>query len=208
MKSKESVTQSIAMKKYQSVQQFFDELECFQIETVKLRRVVQSMGLEETLKWSMPVYVGNGKNVVGIFVTKTYFGLWFYQGALLKDENDVLMNAQKGKTKALRQWRMTSEKDIKVRLIKKYILEASALAAAGKEIKPNRNKPVIVPVELTKALSQFPGAKKQFEAMTKGRRREYADYIAGAKRVETKQKRIDKIIPMILDSVGLNDKYR
>ena len=38
--------------------------------------------------------------------------------------------------------------------------------------------------------------------------REYADYVAAAKRDETKQRRIDKILPMIAKGVGLNDKYR
>ena len=38
--------------------------------------------------------------------------------------------------------------------------------------------------------------------------REYCDFIADAKREETKLKRLDKVIPMILKSIGLNDKYR
>ena len=44
--------------------------------------------------------------------------------------------------------------------------------------------------------------------MTKGKQREYAEYIADAKREETKSKRLEKIIPMILANQGLNDKYR
>ena len=196
------------MKKFESADEFFYELKGFRDETIKLRSVVDSLGLDETLKWGMPVYVGGGKNIVGIFVAKTYFGLWFYQGALLKDTDKVLVNAQEGKTKALRQWRMTSKKDIKVRLIKKYILEAVALAEAGKEIKPNRSKPVVVPPELIEALQQNRSAQAIFEKMSKTCRREYADYISEAKRDETKRRRIEKLIPMILAKVGLNDQYR
>jgi uncharacterized protein YdeI (YjbR/CyaY-like superfamily) len=82
------------------------------------------------------------------------------------------------------------------------------LARRGVEIKPERNKPLTVPAELRAALRKRGKAKTSFEAMTAGKRREYADYVASAKRDETKQKRIDKILPMIESGIGLNDKYR
>jgi len=196
------------MKKFSSVQAYFSSQDEWSAEIDRLREIVQSVGTLETLKWSMPVYMSNGKNVVGISAMKSYFGLWFFQGALLKDPDGVLVNCQEGKTKAMRQWRFTSKKEIKSRLIKKYVLEAVVLAEQGKEIKPNRNKPIVMPPELSKALVANQAAKIRFNAMNKTCRREYADYISEAKREETKLRRVEKIIPMILDSVGLNDKYR
>ena len=196
------------MKKPKSVQQFLNELESFKSETNKLREVVASIGLEECIKWAMPVYVFKKKNVVGIFASRNYFGLWFYQGALLKDEANVLVNAQEGKTKALRQWRMTKKSEIKVRLIRQYVAEAMGLVDQGAEIKPDRNKPIVIPVELAKALAKNKKAKTAFDALSKSYRREYTDYISEAKRDSTKVKRIEKIIQMICESVGLNDKYR
>ena len=50
-----------------------------------------------------------------------------------------------------------------------------------------------------------PGADFSLSPLFK---REYAEYIASAKQHATKQKRIDKILPMIEAGVGLNDKYR
>ena len=44
--------------------------------------------------------------------------------------------------------------------------------------------------------------------MTLGKRKEYAAYVIEAKREETKVKRLEKIKPMILEGIGLNDKYR
>lgn len=196
------------MKRYESVESYIDGLENWQEESIKLRKILVSTGATETLKWSMPVYVANGKNVFGIFSSKKYFGIWFYQGALLADHDQVLINAQQGKTQAMRQWRFTSIKEIKVRQIKSYLIEAIGLAEAGKEIRPNRNKPVNIPALLTNALMERPQAKQAFEKLSKSCRREYADYIAEAKREETKIRRIEKIIPMIIDSKGLNDKYR
>ncbi len=51
-------------------------------------------------------------------------------------------------------------------------------------------------------------AKTSFATLNPGKRREYADYVASAKRNETKVKRIEKILPMIESGVGLHDKYR
>lgn len=196
------------MKKFKSVQAYFDQLEQWNVEAQKLREIVLSVGVEETLKWSMPVYVANGKNIVGISAMKSYFGLWFYQGALLDDSDGVLLNAQEGKTKAMRQWRFESKRQLKSRLIKKYVLQAVGLAEQGREIKPNRNRPVSIPPELARALASNKLAGIKFENMSKACRREYADYISEAKREQTKIRRIEKIMPMILDSVGLNDQYR
>ena len=64
---------------------------------------------------------------------------------LLADTEKVLVNAQEGKTKALRQWRFTSKKEIKVRAIKAYVKEAIELEKAGKRIGPDRAKALTVP---------------------------------------------------------------
>ncbi len=57
-------------------------------------------------------------------------------------------------------------------------------------------------------MRRYKGASAAFGLMRKGLQREYADYIASAKRDETKQRRVEKILPMIAKGVGLNDKYR
>ena len=44
--------------------------------------------------------------------------------------------------------------------------------------------------------------------MTKGKQREYADYVSDAKLEKTRLRRVEKILPLISSGVGLNDKYR
>lgn len=95
-------------------------------EIAKLREILLASGLEETIKWGQPTYTAGGKNVVGLGAFKSYFGLWFFQGAALEDDSGVLINAQPGKTKDLRQWRMTSAADIRPAVIKRYLKEAKA----------------------------------------------------------------------------------
>ena len=139
---------------------------------------------------------------------KSYVGLWFFQGALLADKESVLVSAQEGKTKALRQWRFTSKREIDARRIKAYVKEAIDLQKQGLEIKADRSKTVEVPKQLKQALKRNKNAHSCFGQLAKGKQREYADYIADAKREETKMKRLEKILPMIEAGKGLNDKYR
>ena len=198
----------MAMKKFQDVDQFFDALERNESELRRLRKIVNSTPLIETLKWSFPCYTHNGKNVLGLGSFKSYFGIWFFQGALLADPESVLQNAQEGKTAAMRQWRMSSSKDIKTRVIKAYIKEAIALVEEGKEVKPRQKKSLVMPDLLTAAFKKNKRAKTAFGNLTPGRQREYADHVSEAKREETKVKRIAKIIPMIIAGKSLHDKYK
>ena len=191
-----------------TVDDYIGNADRWQAELSRLREILRSTPLEETVKWGAPCYTHKGKNVVGLAAFKHWFCLWFHQGALLADGDKVLINAQEGTTKALRQWRMTSPKDIKAAMIRRYIKEAIAHIDTGTQIKADRAKPVLVPDELCKAMRRYKGATAGFRALNKGRQREYADYIASAKRDATKQKRIDKVLPMIKAGVGLNDKYR
>lgn len=177
-------------------------------ELEKLRTILIGAGLEESMKWGMPSYSAHGQLILGVGAFKNHFCLWFHQGALLTDKDRVLMNAQEGKTRAMRQWRMTSAKDIKPAMLKRYLKEAMANAAAGRAIKPQRNKPVKVPAQLKTALAKNRKAAAAFKALTPGKRRAYAEYITEAKREDTKERRIKKIIPMIATGAGLNDHYQ
>lgn len=174
-----------------------------------LRSVFSDLPVEETIKWGAPTYVFEGKNIVGLAAFKNYCGLWFFQGALLEDKQKVFINAQEGKTKAMLQWRFYSLKEIDINLIKEYILEAIENSKAGKEIKPKRNtKPIVIPEELKVAFSENEKLEAFFNEFTASKQREFCEYILSAKRATTKQTRLEKITPMILNKVGLNDKYK
>ena len=180
----------------------------WQLELTFLRDVLCSLSLKEEVKWGIPVYTINGKNVVGLGAFKSYVGLWFYQGALLADNEKVLVNAQEGKTRAMRQWRFTSVKELNKNLISKYVNEAIANQKQGREIKPAKAKAAAIPNELLTALKLDKRLKKAFASFTPYKQKEFAEYITEAKRVATKAARLEKIKPMILAAIGLNDKYR
>lgn len=196
------------MNKTKSVADYIAKSEFWVAELKLLRAILVQTGLQECIKWGAPCYTHNGKNVVGLGAFKSYFGLWFYQGALLKDANKKLINAQEGKTKALRQWRMTSAQEIKPAIIRRYVKESMANIDEGNEIKPARAKSVAIPDELRDALRNNSKFNAAFNNLTPGKKRDYAQYISEASRASTKLRRIEKSVPMIMKGQGLNDRYR
>lgn len=196
------------MKRFTTVEDFILGFPEWSEELKKLRHIALSTGLTEAIKWGAPAYLFQNKIVLGIGAFKSYVGLWFHQGGLLKDETNQLMNAQEGKTKALRQWRFDSAKDINEDLVSSYIYESIENFKLGKEIKPDKNKALKIPPELVKAFGSDNHLKSKFNELSKSKQREYADHISDAKRLETKLKRLEKIIPMINSGIGLHDKYK
>ncbi len=172
-----------------------------------LSTIIAKTELIETTKWGGTVYTVNGKNVIGIGGFKNFFTIWFFNGVFLKDEKNILVNANEGVTKSLRQWRFTSKDEINEKLILSYIQEAIENEKAGKFNKPAK-KETIVSVLFQKELDNNPGLKSAFEQFTQYKQYEFLEYIESAKREETKLSRIEKTIPMILENIGLNDKYR
>ncbi|MGI9206095.1 MAG: YdeI/OmpD-associated family protein [Woeseiaceae bacterium] len=196
------------MGRIKSVEDYIDKAAHWSGELVRLRNILQRTELTEEIKWGAPCYTYENKNIVSIGAFKSYFGLWFHQGALLPDEKKVLINAQEGKTKALRQWRMHSSRDIKPATVKRYVKAAIQLAKDGKSIGPAKKKSTRMPDELQSALKRDTDAAAKFAELTPGKQREYSDYISDAKRSATKQSRVQKIIPLIKSGAGLNDQYR
>ena len=196
------------MKKVNSVEEYIEVHSHFGKELSILRQIINSTELEETLKWSAPVYTLNGKNVLGLGAFKNHFGIWFFNGVFLKDEKQLLLAAQET-TKGLRQMRFESLSEIDKHAVLAYVKEAIENQKLGKETKPEKKgKTVIIPEELNDALKKDTRLKDAFKGLTPFKQREYTEYIDTAKRAETKQTRLEKIVPMILKGIGLNDKYK
>ncbi|WP_167609023.1 YdeI/OmpD-associated family protein [Maribellus sediminis] len=196
------------MNSFKTVDEYILNAENGREILIVLRDLLLTTELTENVKWGGPVYTVNGKNVVGIGAFKSYSGLWFYQGALLNDPQNVLISSSEGRTKALRQWRFESVDDIDPELLLEYVHEAIENQKQNKEIKADRNQPVVIPIELIEAFEEDPILKAGFQAFTKGKQREFADYISHAKQEKTRLARLQKVIPFIRQNIGLNDKYR
>jgi uncharacterized protein YdeI (YjbR/CyaY-like superfamily) len=175
-----------------------------------LRVLALKAGLQESFKWSIPVYTVQGKNVLGISAFKGHFGVWFFNGVFLRDPKNVLVNAQEGKTKSMRHWKFTTIDQIDQQEVLSYMKEAVENQKKGLVLNAEkRDKPkATVPILLASALEKNELAKTKFNALSPYKRNEYSEYIASAKQEKTKLFRLQKILPMIMEGIGFNDKYR
>ncbi|ARV11001.1 hypothetical protein BTO09_00990 [Gilvibacter sp. SZ-19] len=175
----------------------------------ELRAVLKQTEAVETVKWGIPTYTVNGKNVMGIGAFKNHFGLWFFNGSFLSDPKGVLRNAQEGKTRGMRQLNWNSLDEVDLDMVRTYALEAIENQKQGKEINPQRTtKKLVVPKELKAGFEEDKHLKAAFDKLTPGRQREYADHIGSAKQEKTRLSRLEKCRPMIMSGKGLHDKYK
>lgn len=179
------------------------------LEEIKLlKSIVEKTELQHSIKWGIDVFTFNGQNVLGIAAFKSYVGIWFYNGVFLSDPHSVLVNAQDGKTKAMRQWRFHSLDEINPEAIISYVQEAINNEKSGKRWVAEKSDEIDIPPILCEALSSNEELSFCFEKLSPYKQKEYANYIQEAKREATQISRMEKIKPMIMQEIGLNDKYK
>jgi uncharacterized protein YdeI (YjbR/CyaY-like superfamily) len=180
--------------------------ERWEAEIAEMRRVLDGLAMKEECKWGKPTYTVDGKNIVIMQGFKEYFGLGFFQGALLKDPKKVLV--QLGQVHAGRVMKFTSVKDITARAptIKAYVREAIAVEKAGLRMVKRKTSEFPVPAELTERFRRDPRFKRAFEALTPGRQRSYLYHFAAAKQAATRVARIDKAMPAIFEGRGFLER--
>lgn len=171
-----------------------------------LRQLVLETGLKEEIKWGVPVYTHNGKNIVTVNALKESANIGFYKGVLLSDNHHILQ--QQGNIQSARIIRFTNTAEISTirEVIKLYILEAIELEEKGVKVEVARNTEPI-PEELEQAFEDDPLFRKAFYALTPGRQRGYIIYFSQPKQAATRQSRITKYKNQIYNGIGLNDKY-
>lgn len=180
--------------------------ERWRAEIAEMRRVLAKVGMTEECKWGKPTYTVDGKNIVIMQGLKEYFGLGFFQGALLKDPKKVLV--QLGQVQAGRMMKFTSVKEIasKATTIQAYVREAIAVERAGLRVEKKKTSDYPVPEELTERFRKDPRFKRAFEALTPGRQRSYLFHFGAAKQSATRVARIEKAIPAIFEGRGFLER--
>ena len=175
-------------------------------EFTKLRQIILDCQLTEELKWGQPCYTLDGKNIVLMHGFKEYCAVLFIKGSLLKDAKGILIQ-QTENVQVGRQIRFTTVQEINKieKTLKAYIQEAIEVEKAGLEVELKKTSDFAVPEEFQSKLDGHPALKSAFEALTPGRQRAYIFYFSQAKQSKTREARVDKCIPKILDGLGLDD---
>ncbi len=158
---------------------------------------------EETIKWGFPHFTYEGI-LCGMAAFKEHCALVLWKGSLIVGEGDRGAMGHLGKIRRL------SDLPPK-RVLASYIKRAAQLNEAGikspTRSKPKTKKPVVIPSELGRALAGNKTAAARFEAFSPSHRREYAEWIAEAKRKDTRKRRVEQAIEWISSGKSRNWKH-
>jgi len=188
------------------VDAFFLRAKAWRKKMEALRAIALGCGLVEELKWGQPCYTLQGKNIAIIGEFKEYCAFMFFKGALLKDPKGILV--QPGAVQAARQVRFTTLPDVAraKATLKAYVREAVAVERSGQKVQRRKTADIAMPPEFRDRLDHLPALKDAFEALTPGRQRNYLYYFSSAKQSKTREARIEKCLPQILQGLGLTDE--
>ncbi|MGB3784737.1 YdeI/OmpD-associated family protein [Priestia megaterium] len=188
------------------VDEFLTKAKKWKEEYETLRKIVLDCELTEDFKWMNPCYTFEKKNIVLIHGFKEYCALLFPKGSLLQDSHGILIQ-QTENVQGARQIRFTNVQEIaeKEAILKAYIDEAIEVEKAGLKVKAKKPEELIIPDELQHKFDEIPALKDAFTTLTPGRQRAYILYFSAAKQSKTRESRIEKCIPNILNGKGLND---
>ena len=185
---------------------YFSKSEKWQKEMKKLRTIALGCGLTEELKWGCPSYTLGKTNIVLIHEFKEYCVYLFFKGALMKDPKGILIQQTKN-VQAARQIRFTGVQEITKleTTLKAYIKQAIAVEKAGLKVEFKTAAQFEMPDEFRSRLDAMPALRRAFEALTPGRQKGYLLHFSSAKQSKTREARVEKCIPLILDGMGLDD---
>jgi len=185
---------------------YFNKAGKWQEELEQLRILILDCGLTEELKWGVPCYTFQQSNIVLIHVFKEYCALLLFKGALLNDANGILIQ-QTENVQSARQIRFTNvRKIVEMKpILKAYIFEAVDVEKAGLKVILKKTAEFAISEEFQKKLDETPALKTAFEALTPGRQRAYMLHFSAPKQSKTRESRVEKYIPQILNGKGLDD---
>ena len=180
----------------------------FVSELRHLRSLLLETDLVEEMKWCVPAYTLNGKNVIMLGAFVHHASLSFFKGAIVDDPRGLLVRPGEN-TQASRQLRITSLDQILELETEIRALIASAIDVERRGLKVERVRHEAAACEELQAkFDAQPAFKAAFEALTPGRQRAYHLHFNQAKQAKTRVARIAKYEAAILDGKGMNDVYR
>jgi uncharacterized protein YdeI (YjbR/CyaY-like superfamily) len=186
---------------------FMDRATRWQDEMRALREILLECDVGEELKWGKPCYTAHGGNIVVMQPFKDRLALMFFKGALLDDPEGVLREQGEATRSALRM-EFESPEDVTAReaVIRAYVAAAIEVEASGRTVPKKKVAEFDVPAEFERRLREDDAYRAAFEALTPGRKKSYLLHFAGAKRAETRERRIEKCRPKVLEGKGFNER--
>lgn len=160
--------------------------------------------VDEAIKWGMPHFMYRGKNVAGMAGFKAHCAFMIH-GDGRQGETEGMGSL--GKLASLDDLPSDQELAAKLREAMARIDSAGTAMKRSPEPKQTKRQEIAVPDDLIAALEENPEAQAAFDAFAPSHRWEYLDWIASAKRPETRAKRIGEAIGMLAEGKHRNWKY-
>lgn len=180
----------------------------WQMELQHLRQIMLETGLVEDVKWGVPVYTHQGKNIVIVSALKDCVTFGFFKGVLLSDPKKIL-EQQGPSVQSARIIRFTAVDQI-INLtdtIKEYVKEAVVIEESGVKVEFKKDLEPI-PDELNDMFEDLPALRDAFYALTPGKQRGYIIHFSQPKQSASRINRIEKCIDKIMNGEGFHDAYK
>jgi uncharacterized protein YdeI (YjbR/CyaY-like superfamily) len=174
-----------------------------------LRKVVHDTvpDVKETIKWGSPRFEYKGM-LAGIAAFKKHATLSFWRGA------EVVERAESRAGEAMGQFgRLTHLSELpSKRDLARYLKKAKKLNEAGvktvrRAAAKTKSAVVTIPADLAAALKRSRKALKTFERLSASAKREYVEWIAEAKRPETRGRRVAITVEWLEEGKERNWRY-
>lgn len=195
------------------VDQYIDKSQEFAEPILRhLRSVVHKACREatETMKWGVPHFEYRGKILCNMASFKQHCAFGFRLGSAMSDPEGVLKPV--GTNSGMGHLGTISDlKDLPPdKILIQYIHEAMALTEQGvaKAKRPiTARKELHVPDYFVKVLKKDKVAYSCFENFSYSHKKEYVEWITGAKTEETRNKRMATAVEWLREGKGRNWKY-
>jgi uncharacterized protein YdeI (YjbR/CyaY-like superfamily) len=168
--------------------------------------------VEETMKWSFPHFDYKGSMMCSMASFKQHCAFGFWKAQLMKDAEKFVGMAKTEEAMG-HMGRITSVKDLPSdKKMLAYIKEAMKLnddnVKLPAKVIAGEKKELKIPDWFLSALKRDPKAKKQFDAFTPGKKREYIEWLVEAKTEATREKRLETALEWIAEGKQRHWKYQ
>lgn len=160
--------------------------------------------VEEGIKWGMPHFMVAGKNVAGLAAFKAHCAFVIHGEGRQGPATSEGMGGY-GKVAALSD---LPPRDVLIAAVR---AAAERVAAQGRATGPRAPRepkaPIAMPADFAAALDALPRARDRFDGFPPGAQREYLEWIVGAKRPDTRAKRVATAAQQSAEGKKMNWKY-
>jgi uncharacterized protein YdeI (YjbR/CyaY-like superfamily) len=158
-------------------------------------------GLDETIKWGMPFFVKDGVIVAHMAGFKAHCAIGVWNADMERVEGAM---GSFGRIESAADLPPETELAAAIRARVAAIDSGETRAVAKRAPKPELPEPA----ELKAALDANPAARAAFAAFPPSHRREYIEWITGAKQAATRMRRLEQAVALIAEGKPQNWKYR